>query len=150
MSIEPDSGVSFELHDLQFGSGIMINNMSGLGGDDKKESKIIVAAESCEQEQEPLCDNKNNIYIKKTDVKKLINDNNDLWKNPLSFQMKNYKNNQSRSSQDLVSDEYLIDNNEKDNECFGCDDVAHSEESLVEHFERLFEAKPYYGVREWL
>lgn len=144
MSIEQDSGVSFELHDLQFGSGVSVS----AHGDDKKGSKVIVVAEISEHDPELFCDK--SICRKKSDAKKLINDN-DLWKTSLSLQKMGSRN-KSKSSQDLMSDEDgdFEESCAKNNECFAYEEPAHSEESLVEHFEHLFEAKPYHGVREWL
>ncbi|KAK6620077.1 hypothetical protein RUM44_006477 [Polyplax serrata] len=152
VSIEPDSGVSFELHDLQFGSGVSVS----AHGDDKKGSKVIVVAEMSERDPEQFCDK--SISRKKSDVKKLLSEN-ELWKKSIGFQgiRSNSSRNKSKSSQDLVSDEDVEDEDVdfgetcvKDNECFAFEEAALSEESLVEHFEHLFEAKPYHGVREWL
>lgn len=103
-----------------------------------------------EEHSERFCDT--NLCKKKSDVKKLLNES-DLWKKSLGLQKKSLRS-KSKSSQDLVapedSDSFTGICNEKDNDCFVSEEIAPSEESLVEHFEHLFEAKPYHGIREWL
>lgn len=144
MSIEPDSGVSFELHDLQSDSAVSMS----AHGDERRGSKVIVVAEMADHNPELSCDK--NIFRIKSDVKKIIADTELPTKKQKDSAAKKAK---TKSTQELITSEEIEpfdESCEKEEGCYWFEPSNQSEESLVEHEEILFEPEPYHGVREWL
>lgn len=151
MSIEPDSGVSFELHDLQSDSAFSMSAQ----GDERRGSKVIVVAEMADHNPEFSCDKI--IFRKNSDVKNLATDT-DLSRKSTN-RPKEAARKKTKSTQELIPSEEIEVFEEvcdKEEGCYWFEPAGQSEESLVQHDQLnqlnhlTFEPEPYYGVREWL